>query len=152
VEVSHRRETVRFFAAEGTTPAKPEHTVGTGEDAPTIARAVLERAGLDHPERSEDIGVVEALIAPVILGVIAGVLWAFVYGASTTIEAGEEINLNQGGRRGRGWKKLIYFVAEMLGTRGTIILGVVLLVLFVGWAIRLIVKRPQRLAWGPATA
>ena len=149
VEVSHDRDTVKFHGVEGEQPSKVEFTVRSGDDAPGIARAVVERAAIAHPERSEDIGVFEALLSPVILGAIVGALWAMVYFAATGIEQGEEIHVR--GRRG-GIKRLFVFVAEMLGTNGTIALGAVLLVAFLGWAVLRIVKRPQRLVWGPPAA
>ena len=149
IEVSHGRDEVRFFTEEGGQPVKVEFGVRSGDDAPGIARAVLERTKIDHPERSEDIGVVEALVGPVILGVIVGVVWALVYGAATGIEAGEEVDIRPGRRSGN--KRLFAFVAETLGTNGTIAIGVILLIAFIAWAVRLIVKRPQRLVWGPPT-
>ena len=152
VEVSHGHDTVKFHTVEGDKPVTVEYSVRSDDDGPGIARAVVERAAITHPERSEDIGVVEALLGPVILGVIVGVLWALVYGAATTIDSGEEINVNKGSRRGRGFKRIIVFIADLLGPNGTLVVGGILLILFVGWAIRLIVNRPQRLVWGPPTA
>jgi len=152
VEVSHDRDTVKVHTVEGDKPVKLEFTVRSGDDAPGIARAVVERAAISHPERSEDIGVVEALIGPVIMGVIVGFLWALVYGAATTLDAGEEINVAQGSSRGRFFKRIVVFIAELLGTNGTIAVGVLLLAAFLGWSIHRIVKRPQRLVWGPPAA
>jgi hypothetical protein len=152
VEVSHDHGTVKFHTVEADKPVKVEFMVRSGDDGPGIARAVVERTAITHPERSEDIGVVEALLAPVILGVIAGVAWVFVYFAATALDSDEEINVAQGGRRGRGLKRLIVFVAEILGTNGTIAVGAVLLAAFVGWAILRVVKRPQQLVWGPPAA
>lgn len=152
VEVSHGRDTVKVHTVEGDKPVTVEFMVRSGDDAPGIARAVVQRAALSHPERSEDIGVVEALIAPVIMGVIVGFLWALVYGAASTLDSGQEINVAQGSSRGRFFKRIILFIAELLGTNGTIVVGVLLLAAFVGWAIHRIVKRPQRLVWGPPTA
>jgi hypothetical protein len=152
VEVSHGRDTVKFHTVEGDKPVTVEFSVRSDDDGPGIARAVVERAGITHPERSEDIGVVEALLGPVILGVIAGVIWAFVYGAATAIDSGEEIDVAKGSSRGRGFKRIIVFIAELLGPTGTLVVGGLLLVLFVGWGIRLVVKRPQRMVWGPPTA
>jgi hypothetical protein len=148
VEVSHGRDTVKFHTVEAGKPAVVDFTVA-GQGAPKIARAVVERAGITHPERSEDVGVVEALLGPVILGAIAGVLWALVYAAAT---GDEEIDTTRGGRLGRGLKVIVAFLASLLGPNGTLVVGAILLVAFLGWAVRRIVKRPQRLVWGPATA
>ena len=151
VEVSHGRDTVKFLTSEGgNNPVKVEFDGGS--DSPEIARAVVDRAGITHPERTEDIGVVEALLAPVILGVIVGVLWLIVYGMATGMEGGEEVHNNRVGRRGRGLGVLFGFIAQILGTNGTIILGAVLLVAFIGWGVMRIVKRPQRMVWGPTDA
>ena len=152
VEVSHDRDTVKFHTVEQGKPVKVEFMVRTGDDAPGIARTVVERAGIEHPERSEDISVFEALLAPVTLAVICGVLWAIVYGIATGIEDGEEVNPNRGGMRGRGIKRFFVFIASMLGTNGTIAVGVLLLVAFIAWAVMRVVKRPQRLVWGPPAA
>ncbi len=152
VEVSHDRDTVKFLTVEADKPVKVEFTVRSGDDAPGIARAVVVRAAISHPERNEDIGVAEALLGPVIMGVIVGVLWAFVYGASTTLDAGEEINVAQGSSRGRFFNRIIVLIAELLGTNGTIAVGALFLAAFLGWAILRIVKRPQRLVWGPPAA
>jgi len=149
VEVSHGLDAVKVVARAGETPIKLEFRAPTGVDAPGIARAVVERAAISHPERPEPIGAVEALLPPVILGVIAGLLWAVVYGASTTLEDGGEIEVDRGGRRGRGLKMLVVFIARMLGANGTLVLGALLLAFFLAWVVRRIVKRPQRLVWGP---
>jgi hypothetical protein len=152
VEVSHGRDTVKFRTVDAGKPVVLEFTVRSDDDAPTIARAVVERAGMKYPERSEDISVVEALIGPVIMGVIAGVLWAFVYGAATTLDSGQEVDVAQGSSRGRAFKRIVFFIAGLLGTKGTIAVGVVLLLVVVGSSVHRIVKRPQRLVWGPDTA
>ena len=151
VEVSHGRDEVKFHTSEGGKPVTVQFSVRSGDDAPGIARAVVERAAIAHPERNEDIGVVEALLGPVIMGVIVGVLWAFVYGAATSIDNHEDVKVGLGTRRSRGFKRAVLFVAEMLGTNGTIAVGAVLLAAFLGWAVLRVVKRPQRLVWGPAS-
>ncbi|MBX6314903.1 MAG: hypothetical protein IRY99_18595 [Isosphaeraceae bacterium] len=54
--------------------------------------------------------------------------------------------------RSRGFKRLIVLLAERLGPNGTIAVGAVLFAAFLGWATLRIIKRPQRLVWGPAVA
>jgi hypothetical protein len=151
VEVSHDRETVKFVTADGDRPIKVEFAVQSGDDAPGIAREVVERAAIPHPERTEDIGVVEALVPPVIVGTLAAVVWGLLYSTASTLQAGGKIDVNKGGFRVRSVKRLFVFCAETLGMNGTIVVGSILLFLIVGWAFHLIVKRPQRLVWGPLT-
>jgi hypothetical protein len=43
---------------------------------------------------------------------------------------------------------MVWF-AEMLGTNGSIALGMVLLILVLGWAAARVFKRPQRTVWRP---
>ena len=148
VEVSHGHDTVKFHATDAGKPVKVEFTV-SGTGAPEIAKAVVERAGITHPERTEDIGVVEALLGPVIVGAIAGGLWAVIFGSAKSIEGGEAIDVNKGSSRGRAMKRLVAFIAETLGTNGTIAVGVLLLLAVLAWAVLRVVKRPQRLVWGP---
>ncbi len=152
VEVSHDRDTVRVQAPQGDKTEKVEFTVQSGDDAVAIARTILAQTSIDPQERSEDISVFEALLGPVILGVIAGVILALIYTTANGLESGEDINPNKGSLRGRGLKRLAVFVAGLLGTKGTIAVGAILGIGLVAWAVRLIVKRPQRLAWGAPRA
>ena len=148
VEVSHGKDTVKFKDLKAEKPVKIEFTP-EGDDAREIALAVIERAGIAHPEGTEDIGVFEALIGPLFVAVIAGVAFAFVYNAATTLDSGQEIDTDTGGRKGRGLKRTVVFFARMLGTNGTIAVGVIMLILVLAWGTRLVVKRPQRIVWGP---
>ncbi len=130
-------------------PSAFEFSVPQGVHGPDIARAAVERAGLPAEERSEDITVVEALMPPVILGAIVGVLWGLLYMAAVGIEEGDDAEVH--GRR-RGIKMIFVFAAQLLGKNGTLVVGAVVLALFVYWAVMRVVKRPQRLVWGHPTA
>ncbi len=151
VEVSSGRDTVKFFSGETDKPVKVEFTVKSGDDAPAIARTVIEKTAISPEERSEDVGVVEAIIAPVILGVIVGFFWALVYSSASSLETGGGLDTHQGSSRSRGLKRIILMVAELLGPTGTLVVGAILLIAFVAWGVKQIVKRPQRTVWGAAT-
>jgi hypothetical protein len=53
------------------------------------------------------------------------------------------------GFRRRGLQRLLNSAAELLGTGGTVVVGVLLLVLILGWATKRIIRRPQRTVWLP---
>jgi hypothetical protein len=91
--------------------------------------------------------VVEALIPPAIMGGIGGALCFALYDAAGKMAGGEELEVT--GVRCRGLKRMFLWAAELLGTRGTIAVGVLLLVLIVGWAARRIIWRPERTVWLP---
>jgi hypothetical protein len=148
-EVSHGGDTVTFFASGG---AKPEKVDFGGKESPEIAQIVAGRAGITEPERQEEVGAFEAILPPLIVGVIAGVFWMLIFGAASTIANGEEIDPNTGGRRGRALKALVVGLAQTLGYNGTVAVGVVLAVAVVGWTVSRIVNRPQRTAWGAPRA
>jgi hypothetical protein len=90
--------------------------------------------------------VIEALAPPAIIGLISGLLWAGLNQSANQLAAGEEVEIR--GTR-RGLKQLMVWLAEILGTSGTIALGVVLLILVLGWAAARVFKRPQRTVWRP---
>ncbi len=141
VVVSHGRDTVKFYKGVEAID------FGVGDNDPNeIARTVVQAAGLAGEERSEEVGVVEALTGPAILGVIAGVLWFFVFMLATADQRGEDEPRVRG--RNAGLKLAFVWVANLLGEKGTIALGVLLAVFFIGWGVRRIVKRPQQLVWG----
>ncbi len=151
VEVAPGNTSVKFVHEHEGKPGALEFMVAQDAHAQEIARAAVERAGLPAQERSEDITVVEALMPPVILGAIVGVIWGLLYMAAVGLEEGEEAHV-RGGGRGRGIKVLFVIAAQLLGKTGTIVVGAVLLALFVYWAVMRVVKRPQRLVWGHPTA
>lgn len=49
----------------------------------------------------------------------------------------------------RGLQRLLIGAAELLGTGGTIAVGVVLALLVVAWAVNRIIHRPERKVWLP---
>jgi hypothetical protein len=77
------------------------------------------------------------------------VIFGLIYSVATGIEEGDEVNPNRGGRRGRGLKQLAVFVANILGPNGTLAVGGLVVVASIAWAVMRVVKRPQRLVWGP---
>ena len=109
-----------------------------------IARAVVARTGRSFREGKQDITAFEAVLPPLILGVLLGFFWTLLYLAAGDLESGKELNTT--GRRGL-WKALFAWIAEMLGVNGTLILGAVLLLLILGWATNRVVRRPQRTVW-----
>jgi hypothetical protein len=116
-----------------------------------IIRAVLARAGRPFREGKQDITAVEAVIPPIIIGVIIGFLWTMVYWTAGEMAAEPDKEIEVTGRR-RGIKQLFVFVAGMLGVNGTLVLGGVLLAAIVGWATMRVVRRPQRTVWQPEVA
>jgi hypothetical protein len=94
--------------------------------------------------------VIEALAPPAIVGAICGLFWAGIYQSATKMAAGEKVEVE--GARRRGLKQLLITVSEALGTGGTIAVGVVLLLLIVGWAAKRIIHRPERTVWLPEKA
>ena len=63
-----------------------------------IARAVLARTGRSFREEKQDITAVEAVLPPLILGVLIGFFWAMLYLTAGDLESGKEVNTT--GRRG----------------------------------------------------
>lgn len=149
VEVAPGNSSVKFVHEHGGKPGSLEFSVGHNSHAQEIARAAVERAGLPAEGRSEDITVGEAVMPPIILGAIAGVLWFLVYLSAADLDAGKDPEIRG---RHRGKKMLFTAIARALGTNGTLALGAVLAAAFVGWAVLRVVKRPQRLVWGHPTA
>jgi hypothetical protein len=49
-------------------------------------------------------------------------------------------------------QRLLIWAAELLGTGGTVVVGVLLLALILGWAAKRIIHRPQRTVWLPENA
>jgi hypothetical protein len=119
-------------------------------NAGEIWKAVLERTGRKFHETTEEIGVVEAVLPPGFIGLFGGLLWFVVYSAASDIASGKEVEVKGGGRR--GLQRLAITVAEMLGPNGVLVVGVLLLVLIVGWVAMRIIKRPTRTVWVPDQA
>lgn len=123
----------------------------TGDsDADAILESILAQSGRSFQPAKEPIGVIEALIPPAIFGVLGGLFWLALQDSAKKAAAGEVVEVN--GLRRRGLKRLLISIAEMLGTSGTTAVGVVLIVLIVGWAAARIIKRPERTVLMPANA
>lgn len=134
---------------EGGVATKLGYSTGDS-DADAILQAILERSGKTFQTTQEEIGVVEAVIPPVIVGAIGGLLWMGVYQTAGQIAAGEHVEVD--GVRRRGMKRLLIQVSEILGVNGSIAVGVVLLILILGWTAMRIIHRPERTILAPATA
>ncbi len=119
------------------------------QNAGQILQAILARSGQTFQQSQEEIGIVEALLPAAIVGGIGGLFWAGVYHSAGQIAAGEEVEVR--GRR-RSLQRLLIWVAELLGTGGTIAVGAVLLALILGWAAMRVIKRPERTVWLPDKA
>jgi hypothetical protein len=126
-------------------------TYATGDkNADAILQAILAQTGESFQATQEEIGVVEALIPPVIVGAVGGFFWIGVYHTAGRIATGEEVQATGGGRR--GLQTILITVADLLGPGGTIAVGVLLLALIVGWAAKRIIRRPVRTVWLPEKA
>jgi hypothetical protein len=126
-------------------------TYTTGDStAPQILQAILAQSGHTFQPMQEEIGVVEALIPPVIVGAIGGAGWFAVYDSAGKMAAGENVEVK--GFRRRGLQRMLIGIAETLGTGGTIAVGVLLLALIGGWAAMRIIRRPERTVWLPESA
>jgi hypothetical protein len=119
-----------------------------GVGADEVLRTLLAQSGRTFDSVQEEIGVIEALVPPAVIGAIGGLLWAGINQSAQQLASGHEVRIS--GRR-RGAQQLMVWLAEMLGTSGTMALGVGLLVLVVGWAAARVFKRPQRAVWRPQT-
>ncbi len=133
---------------EGDRPRKLSFST-EGSTADEVVRTILDPSGRTFQPEQEEIGVIEALIPPGIVGVFGGLLWAGINQAANRLASGEVVEVK--GRR-RGMQQLLVWVADALGTNGTLAVGVLLLVLVLGWAASRIVWRPERTVFLPATA
>jgi hypothetical protein len=119
-------------------------------NADEILRTILAQSGRTFQPTQEEIGVVEALLPPVIIGALGGLFWAGVYESAGKLAAGEVVEVH--GVRRRGLQRMLIAAAEILGTGGTVAVGVVLLLLILGWAAKRIIRRPERTVWLPEKA
>jgi hypothetical protein len=134
---------------EGETPK--ELTFTPAEDnADEILQAVLANSDRNFQPTQEQIGVGDALIPPVIVGGLAGVLWYAVHVTAGHVAAVEKVQPKR--VRRQDLHRMLVWMSETLGTDNTIALGVILLVLFLGWASLRIFHRPERTVWLPTTA
>ena len=131
------------FRAEGENGKTLKFAIGDNK-AGEIARAVLAGAGRPFREEKQDITAVEAVMPPLILGVLIGFFWTLLYLTAGQLESGEDVKTT--GRRSL-YKQLFAWIAGMLGVNGTLGLGAVLLALILAWATMRVVKRPQRTVW-----
>jgi hypothetical protein len=115
-----------------------------------ILQAILAQSGRNFQPAQEEISFMEAIVPPLILGAICGALWAAVYFSAADMEGGKEVEVK--GFRRRGLQRMAIWVAQLLGTNGTIALGIGLAVLFIGWAAMRIIRRPERTVWRPQIA
>lgn len=152
----------RSIAKAEVSPGNSSLTLrGEGENAKTLSfttpdsnadevlQTILAQSGKTYQPTQEEIGVVEALIPPAVLGAFGGLLWFVIYDSARKLAGGETVEAK--GRRA-GLQRLLIWVAELLGTNGAIAVGVLLLVLVVGWIAARIIKRPERTVWLPQTA
>ena len=86
----------------------------------------------------------EAVLPPVILGVIIGFFWAMLYLTAGDIASGKEVEVH--GRRSF-YKQIFAWLAGILGVNGSLILGAGLLLWILWWATMRLVRRPQRTVW-----
>jgi hypothetical protein len=148
VEIDPGGTGVKIIHDGGGKPAKVDFSAPDKDQARDIAQTAAQRARLPAEEWSEDIPLFEALIPPVFLGAIVGVLWFILYTIATELANGAVPRVRPGGGRGRALKGLFVTLAKLLGMNGTLVVGAVLLTLFVYWAVMRVVKRPQKTVWG----
>jgi len=132
-----------YGGPDGTT--KLSYTSGT-DDAGEILKAILAKSERSFQPSQEELTAVEALIGPVIIGVIGGLLWLAVNQAAGELAAGKELVAH--GRRA-GLQRMLFMVAGLLGQTGSMVLGVGFLVLILGWSAARVIKRPERTVWLP---
>jgi hypothetical protein len=123
----------------------------TEDNADEILQAVLANSDLDFQPTQEQIGVDEALLPPVLVGGLAGVLWYAVHMTAGHVAAAEKVQAKKVVRR-QDLHRMLVWVSETLGTDNTIALGVILLALILGWAAVRVIHRPERTVWIPKTA
>lgn len=115
-----------------------------GNDADVVLAEILGRSGKTFETATEEVGVGEAVLPPIIVGLFGGILWAIVFGMANQLASGKEVEIK--GRR-RGIQQMALWVAELLGYNGTLAVGLALGLLIVGWLASRIVKRPVRTVW-----
>jgi hypothetical protein len=130
----------------------PKELTYTSADtnADEIMRAILAQSGRTFRPTQEPIGVIDALLPPLLIGALGGLFWAGLYSSAGKMASGEEVEVH--GVRRRGLQRMLIAAAEILGTGGTVAVGVVLLVLIIGWAAKRIIRRPERTVWLPEKA
>jgi hypothetical protein len=105
-----------------------------------IAEQIASATGRPVTESSVNASLLRVLYGPALFAALtAGFTW-MIYGMAADLEAGEEVVAR--GRR-KGIQQLFIWLAGLLGTKVTLVIGCVFIALWVGLAILLIVKRPQ---------
>jgi hypothetical protein len=146
-EVSPENTSLTLHGGEGGSTTI-SYTTGDG-DAGAILESILAKTDRTFRPTQEEIGVVEAVVPPGIVGLIGGLLWAVVYDSARKLAAGETVEAH--GRRA-GMQQMLIGAAEMLGENGTLAAGAGLLALVLGWAVLRVVRRPERTVWLPDQA
>jgi hypothetical protein len=112
------------------------------QDARNVAEALATTRGLSKHERAT--GKWQALKTPGIGLLVSLALTAITYGIAKDLEAGNE--LNPSGRR--AWLKAILMgIAEVLGAKGTVIVGSAVSLLFAFWVYKRLKSPPLELVW-----
>jgi len=146
-EISPENTSLTLHGGDGGS-TKIAYTTGEN-DAGAILETILAKSDRPFRPTQEEIGVVEAVVPPAIVGVIGGLLWAVVYDSATKLAAGQSVEAH--GRRA-GMQRMMIWAAELLGVNGTLAVGAGLLALMLGWSVMRVVKRPERTVWLPDSA
>jgi hypothetical protein len=147
-EVSPENNSLTLYG-DGEKPQELAYT-SAESNADEIMRAIFAKTGKNFQSAQEPISAIDALLPPIFLGVLGGLFWGAIYQSAGQIASGQELEVH--GARRRGFQRIMISLAEILGTNGTILVGVVLLVLIVGWAAKRIIHRPERTVWLPVNA
>lgn len=148
-EVSPDNETLTLYHGE---KGSKKLTYATGDkNAGAILQEILAQSGKTFQPVEVEIGVGEALVGPVVVGVIAAVVVALVYANAGMMAAGQDVEVHGTGRIA-GFFRMLKWAGQLLGPVGTIATGVVLLIVIVAWAVRSVTHRPKRTAWLPASS
>jgi hypothetical protein len=146
-EVSPENSSLTLHGGDGGS-TKLAYTTGDG-DAASILQTILAKTDRTFRPTQEEIGVVEALVPPAVVGLIGGLLWGVVYDSAAKLAAGQTVEAH--GRRA-GMQRMLIGAAELLGVGGALAVGAGLLALVLGWAAMRVVKRPERTVWVPDSA
>ncbi len=129
--------------------SKPLKFSTSDSNADKILQAILAQTDRPFQPRQEEIGALEALAPPALFGAVGGMLCWASYMTARDLAAGHEAEVK--GIRRRGMQRMLIGISEMLGTSGTIVVGLILLALILGWAAHRIIRRPERTVWLPNT-
>ncbi|RYY44549.1 MAG: hypothetical protein EOO06_17920 [Chitinophagaceae bacterium] len=93
---------------------------------------------------NEQVSVWKAISSPVIGLAVTALLTYITYQDALIIESGDEVDTS--GRRSL-YKKLFAWLAEMLGTTGTLIAGGLIILVCIGFIVKNLKARPQELVY-----